>query len=55
MSADENVSNEHETLNEVGCEFIEKKLFDCAIECFDKILEKDPNDYVALFNKGLTF
>ena len=26
MSADENVSNERETLNEVGCEFIDKKL-----------------------------
>ena len=54
MTADENVSSERETLNEVGCEFIDKKLFDCAIECFDKILEKDPNDYVALFNKGLS-
>ena len=53
MNADENVTDECVKLNEVGCEFIDKKLFDYAIECFDKILEKDPNDFVALYNKGL--
>jgi tetratricopeptide (TPR) repeat protein len=52
MNPDESVIDEREKLNKVGCEFIDSKLFDYAIECFDKILEKDPNDFVALYNKG---
>ena len=53
MSSDLNIKDEIKKLNDVGITFINSKLFEYAIPCFDKILEKNPNNHVALYNKGI--